>query len=252
MVVTNPPEADVFVDGEKVGVSPWKGEVFQGAHRVHVSLPGFVGVTERVQVSEGGLERLRLEMPSDPQVAVTCEPSGVVFVEGERVGMTPQLITRKAGQYEVACEFGGLRESRSVSLSDRREELTLRIMPQRLKAQEALRSSKRLKMWFGVAGATVLGGLALYDGVLQLNTEVEARDQAIARLDASTAWGHDEEAQSLSIRGVVWGALAGTSAVYALYQWLSAPPAVRLSTDVKAQSLVPVLSPTGVGVMGRF
>ena len=252
MVVTTPPEADVFVDGKKVGVSPVKAEVFQGSREVRVSLPGFVSVTESVSVSEGKLERLRLELPSDPQVAVTCVPGGVVFVDGERVGPTPQLVTRKAGRYKIFCEFGKLREYRSVTLSDRREELTLKILPSLLKEQEALRSSKQLKMWIGVAGVAVFGGLALYDGVIQLGAEVEARDQAIARLDAPTAWEHDEQAQWLSLRGMIWGTLASSSAVYALYQWLSAPPAVRLSTDVKAQSLVPVLSPTGVGLMGRF
>ena len=94
---------------------------------MRVILPGFVSVTESVSVSEGKLERLRLELPSDPQVAVTCVPGGVVFVDGERVGPTPQLMARKAGRYEVACEFGGLRESRSLSLSDRREEQLLTV-----------------------------------------------------------------------------------------------------------------------------
>ena len=252
MIITNPPEADVSIDGKKRGVSPLTVELFQGEHEVSVSAPDFASVTQTVEVTEGELEKVRLEMSEDPQVKVTCEPGGVVFVDGERIGRSPQVVTRKPGRYEVACEYLELRERSTVSLSDQREEVTLRIMPERLKAQEDERSSRQVKMWFGVVAASALGGLAFYDGVVQVGDLEEKRDAAIARLDADKAWSYDEDAQSMSTRGKVWAGLSGAAAMWSLYQLIVTPPAVEFSTEVKAQAWQPVISPMGVGVMGSF
>lgn len=251
MVISNPPEADVYVDGEKKGLSPLKVKLFQGEHEIMLSLPSYAKTRQRVEVEEGELNKVNIELLQDPQVQVSCVPGGEVYAEGVKVGPTPQLITRKPGRYEVACNYQGLWERANVTLSDRREELTLRIMPARLKAQEAERSSKRIKMWVAIGASALFGGMALSKSV-NLSSEVEARDADISRLDAQAAWAHDQEAQSLSSSAKLWLGLSASAALWGLYEWVTMPAEIKLSTEVKAQAWQPVLSPYGVGVMGRF
>lgn len=62
----------------------------------------------------------------------------------------------------------------------------------------------------------------------------------------------DEEAQSVSARSLVWLSLSSVSALWAVYELVSMPPAVRLSGELSSQALRPVVSPFGLGLVGSF
>src|SRR5690606_28647674 len=63
-----------------------------GTHTVTVSAPGFVTVTQRVELGEGGQESLSVELQAEPQAAIAAdeaEPKGSDATTPEEVKSSP-------------------------------------------------------------------------------------------------------------------------------------------------------------------
>lgn len=61
-VVTTPPGADVYVDDERAGVTPYGGNVAAGDHEIRLELDGYSTETEEVSIAAGELRRIELEL----------------------------------------------------------------------------------------------------------------------------------------------------------------------------------------------
>ena len=258
-ILTDPSEADLIIDGVNRGTSPLKLDLFQGEHTLIARYPDYAESERTLKVVEGESQRVRVELSADPSVKVTCDPSGAVYLDGQQVGPSPQVITRKPGGYEVACQLNGLWERKRVTLSGRQEEVRLRILPSRLKALASERSSKRTRALITGISALALTGSSLYFGLVSLPDDLDARDAALGALDADRAWALDEDAQASSDLSLYFGVGAGVLALWSAYDLFTAPAPVRYKTDAgvtsrsprPSRSWTPVFSLSGgVGVGG--
>jgi hypothetical protein len=74
-VETTPPNAVLFVDGNELGPTPYKGPAFAGPHNLLLRATGFLSQQAKVDVYEGKTARLALQLVSgsDQPVATTTE-----------------------------------------------------------------------------------------------------------------------------------------------------------------------------------
>lgn len=95
-VTSNVDGADVFVDGERRGRTPWTGSFAvdhdnrYGNTLIEVREDGYETASKRVELDSPEV-RLAMEKQTKP-VAVTSEPDGAtVYVDGQEVGTTPWI-----------------------------------------------------------------------------------------------------------------------------------------------------------------
>lgn len=87
--------ADVIIDGDRVGTTPWTGQLpvdhtfLNGAVDVELRKDGYETVTRRLQLDPPESHTIRMQKIHKP-ITVTSAPSGAtVFIDGEKVGKTP-------------------------------------------------------------------------------------------------------------------------------------------------------------------
>ena len=107
----NPGQADVFVDGEKVGQTPLAGPLALsvGEHTIRVSRPGYTPFIDVFRVKSGSLTPLEVELiPISGVLRVTSAgKTAHVYVDDKYVGDTPSESEHPAGSHSVRVELPG-------------------------------------------------------------------------------------------------------------------------------------------------
>ena len=110
-VDSSPQGAEVFVDGGRVGRTPVRLALDEGAHDVELRLAGYEPYRARVQVRAGQTTRLSPRLVAIVRTGtleVTSTPDGAeVFVDGGYRGRTRLLMQVDAGVHEVEVRLGG-------------------------------------------------------------------------------------------------------------------------------------------------
>lgn len=103
-VATEPAGAEIWLDGERVGLSPWTGMVRPGNRVVEARLERYIDGRREIslRLGEGGSSSLAL-VPRPTRLAVTSVPSGaIVGLDGQIVGRTPWEMKDPApGTYDL-------------------------------------------------------------------------------------------------------------------------------------------------------
>ena len=109
-IASEPAGAELFVDGKRVGVTPWEGDVVTGPHSLKLQLAGHLPATRSLpadrpgQVSE---HRFTLE-PEPVELKLTSDPVGAeVWVDGRKVGITPYTGKVSPGPHRVELKRPG-------------------------------------------------------------------------------------------------------------------------------------------------
>ncbi|HEU4409269.1 MAG TPA: PEGA domain-containing protein [Polyangiaceae bacterium] len=96
LVEVSEPGAEVFLDGEKVGVSPLKLPlvVSIGERRVRATKPGYADAVDSVRLASGASGKLALRLvpvvkTAVVNVSVAGPPNAVVTIDGKEVGPAP-------------------------------------------------------------------------------------------------------------------------------------------------------------------
>ena len=128
-LLSDPSGARVFLDEQRLGQTPFSGEVPPGAHKIVVELQGFVRQEREVTFREGHDVELSFSLsplPKDPALSIESVPAGAtVQIDGKQKGVTPwigpleagrhQVVLKKAGQREIASDFE-MPEGRDMSM----------------------------------------------------------------------------------------------------------------------------------------
>ncbi len=117
-VASEPPGAELLVDGASVGRTPVVAEILEGDREIMLKLPRHKAWRQALEVTAGEplmLPRVTLE-PADGLVFVRSEPSGAsVTVAGEFKGLTPlEVELPPGGPYEVALFREGYHPTREM------------------------------------------------------------------------------------------------------------------------------------------
>lgn len=89
-IVSPVPEAEVFVDGERVGSVPQEKEMQPGDHFVVVTKAGYKKFEQKVRLEAGQTITVTAELDAAGALRVLSTPSGAeVLIDGEVIGATP-------------------------------------------------------------------------------------------------------------------------------------------------------------------
>src|SRR5690606_7911511 len=113
-IVSEPPEAQVFIDGAAKGTTPLViPGVEGGEHALRLELDGYAPHTSRFNVEEATPLELRPKLELAARLEVRSEPERArVRVDGRDVGVTPVSLGVKPGPHEVVVELEGYDPSR--------------------------------------------------------------------------------------------------------------------------------------------
>ena len=192
MILSDPTEADIFVDGESKGQSPLKLKLKAGEHRIEAHYPNYASSFKTVNIENQSASRVRLTLIPDATTAKSKDNS--------LVKSSPNLI-------EAHEPLSAAEQSKALS--------TL------LKTPNPTYS--RVK-WFGGAGllvgALAIGGWVLYHG------KIEDRDAAFDRLDP-VAWSLDDEASTLNLTSIGLSIASGALLSWSLFEMTSGSSSVK-------------------------
>lgn len=108
-VVSPVPEAEVFIDGEKIGGVPQERVVSTGDHFVVVTKPGFQRFEKKLVVEEGKIITVTAELKSVGGIRFLSNPGGAqIMLDGEPIGETPMVNQEIAtGEHIVMVRLTG-------------------------------------------------------------------------------------------------------------------------------------------------
>lgn len=107
----NPGQADIFVDGEKVGQTPLSGPLAlsAGEHTIRVSRPGYTPFIDVFRVKPGSLTPLEVELiPISGVLRLTVENKAAhVYVDDKYIGDSPVESELTTGAHQIRIELAG-------------------------------------------------------------------------------------------------------------------------------------------------
>lgn len=117
-VSTNPSGADILVDGDVLGKTPFDVEVLEGRRDITLKLAGYKAWRDEIQVVAGAdfvISEVKLE-PADGMVFVRSSPSAAsVTIGGDFKGVTPLEVALTPGkEHEITFFKSGYQSQRSI------------------------------------------------------------------------------------------------------------------------------------------
>ena len=113
-VLSDPPNANLIIDGAVAGRTPFQGELAPGEHVVAVEMDGRMREERKVIAREGRDASVSFSLaplPKTPAVAVESEPIGaLVILDGRERGRTPFLAPLDKGRHQLVLKMDGHRE----------------------------------------------------------------------------------------------------------------------------------------------
>lgn len=108
-IVSPVPEAEVHVDGERLGSVPQERELSPGEHFVVVSKPGYKRFEEKLVVEEGKIVTVTAELKAVGGLRFLSNPGGAsVMMDGEAIGTTPFVNEEIAtGEHIITVRLSG-------------------------------------------------------------------------------------------------------------------------------------------------
>jgi len=108
-VASAPAGATVFIDGEKVGVTPFSGQVLPGERRVKVELASHMPAEKKVEVPVRGRLALELTLEKVPaRIVLAALPAGAtISIDGAKVGQDKVDQPIQPGRHTVAFALEG-------------------------------------------------------------------------------------------------------------------------------------------------
>ncbi len=102
-VVSEPRDAEVWIDGEKVGTAmAIFSNVLIGEHRVMVKANGYRPEEFSVTIEENQLARIEKKLSDQCNFMLTSTPEGAIIqIDGKTIGTTPQHIDVNGGTYDL-------------------------------------------------------------------------------------------------------------------------------------------------------
>lgn len=135
-ITTDPPGAEVTVNGQRLGTTPFIGVVPQGEHSVVLSLEGRRTSEAQILMPEDRDLDLRFALGDDvqrePVVALSSEPSGAtIAIDGVVVEQkTPYIGQLPAGPHKISFSLDGYEPyERSIVMSRNDVEVTIGLVP---------------------------------------------------------------------------------------------------------------------------
>jgi len=122
-IMTEPPEADIFLDGVNKGKSPLIIEnLIIGSHTIRLAKDGHGEVSKQISLQENQTLDVYETLPSALVVRVTSSPTGAYLsIDGKMKGLTPSTETVTFGRHTVEISKEGYKKTnRTISIDGKR------------------------------------------------------------------------------------------------------------------------------------
>lgn len=233
VVLSDPPGAEVFLDGRRLGAAPFAFEKLpSGVHELKITKPGFDPLITRVHLDsdEPNVVAVRLH---GPPVFLWVEgpPGSQVYLDGSYAGeVTAEALGIKIrpGRHELRIERHGFASVQTLQIEPGQDAFAFAGEMKRIPGVVVTQPPRLNPRWFGVAfGATavVAGGAVAISSAMQAAAARQDYEQAWRVADIAAARKRVENAN----RRVIWasgsavvGGLAG------MWFWPSEAPTVTI------------------------
>jgi predicted Ser/Thr protein kinase len=112
-IVTNPPGAEVFIDGRSIGASPARATVTVGEHKYTIKRPGMEPYESTFTMKKDAIKTITVNLggevtPTGIVVVRTIPPGATVYADGSQVGsLTTTSFRLSAGHHTLRISLTG-------------------------------------------------------------------------------------------------------------------------------------------------
>jgi hypothetical protein len=100
--------AEVFLDGESVGFAPFERQLSPAWYWIQVRAKGYVVWEARIRMEVGKDARFTPDLEPAAVLTITSTPAGAdVFIDGKRMGITPQVLELAVRSHKIIVEKAG-------------------------------------------------------------------------------------------------------------------------------------------------
>lgn len=128
-ITTEPTNADVYIDGENVGQTPYmSSRILVGEHKIEISKKGYKTEVELKEIDEYKTIRINKKLTDFCNATINSNTPAKVFIDGKHVGTTPYNISVVAGAYNLELKANGYSNySKRIRLDGATEVLNLKL-----------------------------------------------------------------------------------------------------------------------------
>jgi outer membrane protein assembly factor BamB len=115
-IASTPQNASIYLDGALVGKTPATVRTAIGLHMLKLEKAGYYGLTEEVDVKDGGafsalLREIPVSKRVSPNLSVSSDPvNATVFIDDSPAAKTPCTVNVTAGVHNVVLRLAGYRQ----------------------------------------------------------------------------------------------------------------------------------------------
>jgi len=108
-IVSEPPGATVFIDGEKVGVTPYQGQVLPGERLVKLEIASHMPAEKKIEVPVRGQVKVSESLEKVPaRIVLTAQPAGTsITIDGVKVGVDKIDKPIQPGRHQLSFDLEG-------------------------------------------------------------------------------------------------------------------------------------------------
>jgi hypothetical protein len=112
-VLSEPPEASIYIDNQLVGKSPQIiNDLLIGTYQLQIELPGYREYREQISIEQDQTTSVHAKLLQGNLVSIHSKPEGAfVWVDGRNTGITPLEILLQTGSHNLKLEKPGYAKS---------------------------------------------------------------------------------------------------------------------------------------------
>lgn len=102
-IYTSPSGAEIFIDGSRVGVSPYStNSLMIGEHSIEIKKTGYESLNKKIYIEESKISRENLSLTNYGHITITSNLyRSSVYINNRYVGKTPYNLSGPAGKYKI-------------------------------------------------------------------------------------------------------------------------------------------------------
>jgi hypothetical protein len=158
-VVTDPPEAEIFIDNKSYGFSPKIiNDLLIGTYNLELKMKNYATVSSQTEIKENERTKVSENLSNFRKITLTSNPAGANLIfNGKSEGTTPRTLTAPFGKNKVKLTKNGYIDfEREFQVTEQKSKYSFKMTSdQKALAQMDFRKYKRRKnIWLGATLAT--------------------------------------------------------------------------------------------------
>ena len=117
-VSSNVIDADVYINDELAGKTPYSAETIIGTYQIAVKKDGYAVFNRTVSVSEGAENSVYAELDESISPLITSSPNASLIIDGRVIGKTPARPALSIGEHKVQLKANGYADFKKTVLFD--------------------------------------------------------------------------------------------------------------------------------------